>query len=146
MLDLHNYLPGDILTKVDRATMAVSIEGREPLIDHRIVEFAFRLPLSLRRGPLGPKHILKKLLYKHVPRSIVDRPKQGFAIPLGAWLKDDLRDLVGQYLDQDRLRHEGIFDSEEVRRIVRSFGRGQEKFGNKVWALLAFQMWNEKWG
>ena len=143
--DLHYYLPGDILTKVDRATMAASIEGREPLIDHRVVEFAFRLPLSLRRGDLGPKHILKRLLYKHVPREIVDRPKQGFAIPLGTWLKGDLHYLVDQYLDRDRIRHEGILDDAAVQHIVQGFNRGHDKLVNKVWALLAFQMWHEAW-
>ena len=85
--DFEHYLPEDILTKVDRTTMAVSIEGREPLLDHRLVEFAFNLPPRLRRGPLGPKHLLKKILYSYVPRELVDRPKQGFAIPLDSWLR-----------------------------------------------------------
>lgn len=143
--DLHHYLPGDILAKVDRATMAVSIEGREPLIDHRVVEFAFRLPLAMRRGVLGPKHVLKKLLYKHVPREIVDRPKQGFAIPLLDWLKGDLHYLVDQYLDRDRIRQEGILDDAFVERIVRSFNKGQDKLANKVWALVAFQLWRDGW-
>lgn len=143
--DLHYYLPGDILTKVDRATMAVSIEGREPLIDHRVVEFAFRLPLAMRRGPLGPKHILKRLLYRHVPREIVDRPKQGFAIPLGEWLKNDLHHLVDEYLEPGRIRREGVLNAASVSRVVRGFKRGHDKLTNQVWALLAFQMWHEAW-
>ena len=94
--DLHHYLPDDILVKVDRATMAVSIEGREPLLDHRIAEFAFRLPLHLRRGSLGPKHILRKILYEYVPRDIVDSTQDGLRIPLLDWfLRGDMNHLIG---------------------------------------------------
>ena len=143
--DLHNYLPGDILAKVDRATMAASIEGREPLIDHRVVEFAFRLPLHLRRGPLGPKHILKKVLYRHVPRELVDRPKQGFGIPLLEWLRGDLGYLVDEYLNLDRIREANILDGNTVHRTVRALRQGDDRAVNKVWTLLAFQMWHEQW-
>lgn len=143
--DLHNYLPGDILTKVDRATMAVGIEGREPLIDHRLVEFAFRTPVSMRRGALGPKHLLKKLLYKYVPRELVDRPKMGFAIPLGEWLHGDLRHLVNDYLDPSLVEKRGILDPAAVTRAVRAFKAHDELATNKVWSMLAFQMWHERW-
>ncbi len=144
--DLHNYLPGDILAKVDRATMAASIEGREPLIDHRVVEFAFRLPLSMRRGSLGGKHLLKKVLYKHVPRELVDRPKQGFGIPLASWLQGDMSYMLDEYLNQERIRSEGLLDDVAVHRIVRGFKQGHDKLANKVWSLLAFQIWHEAWG
>jgi asparagine synthase (glutamine-hydrolysing) len=122
--DFHHYLPGDVLTKVDRTTMAVSLEGREPMLDHRLVEFAFRLPDHLRRGPLGRKHLLKKILHRYVPRELVDRPKQGFAIPLEQWLRQDLRDLVGDYLSEDRVRRAGIFEPAIVERLVRAFYDG----------------------
>jgi asparagine synthase (glutamine-hydrolysing) len=144
--DLHNYLPGDILAKVDRATMAVSIEGREPLIDHRIAEFAFRLPLSLRRGPLGPKHILRKILYRHVPRNILDRPKMGFGIPLLEWLRGDLAHLLGEHLNRADILAQGVLDPAIVERTVRAFKRGDDYAVNRVWTLLAFQMWRQKWG
>jgi asparagine synthase (glutamine-hydrolysing) len=144
--DLHNYLPGDILAKVDRATMAVSIEGREPLIDHRIAEFAFRLPLNLRRGALGPKHILRKILYKYVPREIVDRPKMGFGIPLLEWLRGDLNHLIDDYLDPVEIKAQGLLDPELVARTVLAFQRGDDHAVNRVWSLLAFQMWRAKWG
>jgi len=143
--DLHNYRPGDILTKVDRATMAVSIEGREPLLDHRVAEFAFRLPLHLRQGSLGPKHLLKKVLYRHVPRELVDRPKQGFAIPLLEWLHGDLGYLVDEYLNLDQIRAENILDADAVHKTVRAFKQGDDGQINKVWTLLAFQMWHEHW-
>ncbi len=144
--DLHNYLPGDILAKVDRATMAVSIEGREPLLDHRLVEFAFRLPLSLRRGTLGTKHLLRKVLYRHVPRALVERPKMGFGIPLEEWLRTDLASLVDEYLDPRSIRDQAILDPRSVAEAVRNFRRGDRFSGNRLWSLLAFQLWREKWG
>ena len=144
--DLHNYLPGDILAKVDRATMAVSIEGREPLIDHRIVEFAFRLPLSLRRGLLGSKHILRKILYRHVPQKIVDRPKMGFSIPLLKWLRGDLSHLLDDHLNRADVLAQSMLDPVVVERTVRAFKRGDDHAVNRVWTLLAFQMWRQKWG
>jgi asparagine synthase (glutamine-hydrolysing) len=144
--DFHNYLPEDVLTKVDRTTMAVSLEGREPMLDHRVAEFAFRLPSRLRRGPLGPKHILKKILYRHVPQALVDRPKQGFAIPLEQWLREDLRDLANDYLSDGRIRSAGLFEAAVVRRLVDGFYRGNGNVAEQLWFLLAFALWNEKWG
>jgi asparagine synthase (glutamine-hydrolysing) len=144
--DFHHYLPEDVLTKVDRTTMAVGLEGREPMLDHRVVEFAFRLPSRLRRGALGPKHIVKKILYRYVPRELVDRPKQGFAIPLEQWLRADLQPLVSDYLDADRIRRAGYFDANVVQRSVRAFYDGDRKVAEQIWFLLAFELWREKWG
>jgi asparagine synthase (glutamine-hydrolysing) len=143
--DFHHYLPEDILTKVDRTTMAVSIEGREPLLDHRIAEFAFRLPLHLRRGSLGPKHILKRILYRYVPRELVDRPKQGFEIPLGQWLRNDLKDLARDYLSADRIRSAGIMDWKMIDDLMRDFFAGNDRLTSPVWFVLAFEMWRERW-
>lgn len=143
--DLHNYLPGDILTKVDRATMAASIEGREPLIDHRLVEFAFRLPLPMRRGVLGPKHLLRKVLYKHIPREMVDRPKMGFGIPLLEWLRGDLGYLLDEYLDPHVIKNQGILCPAVVEKTVRAFKTNDAEVTNKIWSLLAFQMWHQAW-
>lgn len=143
--DLQHYLPGDILTKVDRATMAVSIEGREPLLDHRLVEFAFALPFRLRRGPYGPKHLLRKVLYQYVPRDYLDRPKQGFAVPIGQWLAGDLRSLIEQYLESSLIAAQGIFDTEVIRRLLARFRAGDSLAEHKVWLLLAFQMWHARW-
>ncbi len=144
--DFHHYLPGDVLTKVDRTTMAVSLEGREPMLDHRLVEFAFRLPSHLRYGALGRKHLLKKVLYRHVPRELVDRPKQGFAIPLEQWLRDDMRDLVRDYLSDDRIRRASFFNAEVVGRLVRDFYAGNGRVADQLWFLLAFELWRERWG
>jgi asparagine synthase (glutamine-hydrolysing) len=144
--DFHNYLPEDVLTKVDRTTMAVSLEGREPMLDHRLVEFAFRLPSRLRRGPLGPKHLLKKILYQYVPAALVDRPKQGFAIPLERWLREDLRSLANDYLSEERIRRAVVFDGAMVRGLVDGFYQGNGRAAEQVWFLLAFELWREKWG
>lgn len=143
--DLHNYLPGDILTKVDRATMAASIEGREPLIDHRLVEFAFRLPLNMRRGTLGPKHLLRKILFKYIPRELIERPKMGFAIPLLEWLRGDLSYLVDDLLDINAIKDQGILDPHVVETVVGAFRSGDGEVANKVWALIAFQSWYNAW-
>jgi asparagine synthase (glutamine-hydrolysing) len=143
--DLHHYLPGDILTKVDRATMAVSIEGREPLLDHRLAEFAFSLPFAMRRGELGPKHLLKRVLYRHVPRPLVERPKRGFRVPVKQWLADELSGLVKHYLEPRRIAEQGLFDPERVRRYVARVMAGDATARQRVWLLLAFQMWHAQW-
>jgi asparagine synthase (glutamine-hydrolysing) len=143
--DLHHYLPGDVLTKVDRATMAVSLEGREPLIDHRLVEFAFSLPFEMRRGALGPKHLLKKVLYRHVPQALVDRPKSGFAVPVKQWLAGDLRGLVAEHLDPQLVKEQGLFDPGMVQGYVKRLHAGDVSVRQRVWLLVAFQMWHRRW-
>ena len=143
--DLHHYLPGDILAKVDRATMAVSIEGREPLLDHRLVEFAFALPFRFRRGTRGTKHLLRKVLYDYVPREYLDRPKQGFAVPTRKWLRKDMRVLIDRYIEPSLISAQGIFDTEFVRRLLARFWGGDRLVEDKLWLLLAFQMWHARW-
>jgi asparagine synthase (glutamine-hydrolysing) len=144
--DFEHYLPEDILTKVDRTTMAVSIEGREPLLDHRLAELALTLPPQLRRGDLGPKQSLKRILHRYVPRELVDRPKRGFAIPLERWLKTELKELVSEYLAEDRIRNAGIMDARLVSEYVEAFYRGESSRSSPLWFLLSFEMWREKWG
>jgi asparagine synthase (glutamine-hydrolysing) len=147
--DLRHYLPDDILVKVDRTTMATGLEGREPLLDHRLVEFALRLPPGMRRGALGTKHLLRKVLYRHVPRDLIDRPKQGFAIPLSSWLRGDLAHLVDDYLSPARVREGGLMDPQMVTDTIRNFRQGGPENDRldvqKLWLLIAFEMWREKW-
>ena len=147
--DLRHFMPDDILVKVDRTTMASGLEGREPFLDHRLVEFAARLPLELRRGPLGAKHLVRKVLYKHVPREILERPKQGFGIPLASWLRGELAPLIHEYLSPQRIRDQGIFDPALVTRAVRNFregGPGNDRLDmQKLWYLISFQLWHERW-
>ena len=143
--DLHHYMSEDILTKVDRATMRVSIEGREPLIDHRLVEFAMALPFRFKRGALGAKHLLRKVLYRHVPRALVDRPKQGFGVPIAQWLRGDLAPLLDDYLSPDSVAAHGLLEPGLVQGYLGRFRRGDPSVAQKVWLLLAFQMWQRRW-
>lgn len=143
--DLDYYLAGDVLTKVDRSTMALSIEGREPLLDHRLVEFAFALPFRLRRGSLGSKHLLRKVLYKHVPRELIDRPKTGFTPPIGRWMSGALKPLLDQYLDTGRIASQGLLNPMMVQTVRRRFEAGDPYSVQRVWLLLAFQLWHARW-
>ena len=147
--DLRHYLPDDILTKVDRTTMAVGLEGREPLLDQRVVDFALRLPIGMRRGPLGTKHLLRRILYRYVPRALLERPKKGFSIPLSRWLRGELGTLIDDHLSPARVNATGILDPREVQRAVVRFREGgatRDRLDvQKLWLLLAFEMWREKW-
>jgi asparagine synthase (glutamine-hydrolysing) len=144
-IDMKTYLPGDILTKVDRASMAVGLEARVPFLDHRIVEFACSLPFRHKYKNKESKYLLKRLLYKRIPRELFQRPKQGFGIPISHWLSHDLKYLMDDYLDAGRIRKEGIFDHEFVETTVRRHCSGQEDNGYRLYNLLMFQMWKERW-
>src|SRR6202040_1043300 len=114
-LDTITYLPNDILVKLDRATMAVGLEGRAPYLDHRVLEFAWRLPQSMKIRPNQGKWILRKILQRYVPRQLTERQKMGFGIPLDSWLRGPLREWAEELLDQRRLRAEGFFKPEAIR-------------------------------
>ncbi len=142
--DLQRYLPDDILTKVDRASMAVSLEARVPLLDHRVVEFMVGLPDNFRVEGGRRKALLRRVLAKYVPSALIDRPKQGFGVPLDAWLRGPLRWMLDQDLSADRLRREGLFEPTAVRAVVDRFVRGDIGH-DRVWVLLMYQMWAEKY-
>jgi asparagine synthase (glutamine-hydrolysing) len=143
--DFHHYLPEDILTKVDRMTMAVGIEGREPLLDHRLAEYSVRMPPHLKRGALGSKHVLKSILYRYVPRHLLERRKHGFGIPLDRWLRNELKSLVMEYLSESRVRAEGHLDWKMVSTLTREFYAGSQRLKSPLWYLLGYEMWREHW-
>lgn len=143
--DFDHYLPGDILTKVDRATMRSGIEGREPLLDHRLIEAAFNLPMHLKRGPLGPKHLLKKILYKYVPQELVDRPKKGFAVPMEQWLRGPLKSLLHDTLAGTCASSGGVFESKKTNLLLQRFESGDQTLTTPIWLLLAFELWRQRW-
>jgi asparagine synthase (glutamine-hydrolysing) len=145
-LDYKTYLVDDILTKVDRATMSVSLEGREPLLDHRLVEFVARLPEDYKIRGNDKKWLLKQIVHNYLPKQIMDRPKKGFAVPIFEWFREELKDYLLYYLDELRLREAGIFRPEPIVQLRDGYLAGDQTNITKLWFLLMFEMWREKWG
>ncbi|MCI5120349.1 MAG: asparagine synthetase B, partial [Candidatus Electrothrix sp. AUS4] len=142
-LDTVTYLPDDILCKVDRAAMGVSLETRVPLLDYRVVELAWQLPLQMKIRDGQGKWALRQLLYKYVPQKLIERPKQGFAIPLGQWLRGPLRAWAEQLLDPNRIKREGFFSCEIIQQKWREHIRGKRNWEHSLWSVLMFQAWLE---
>jgi asparagine synthase (glutamine-hydrolysing) len=140
--DMLGYLANDILVKVDRAAMAVSLETRVPLLDPEVVEFAWRLPLGLKMRGSKTKWLLRQVLYRHVPPVLIERPKMGFGVPIDSWMRGPLRDWVEALIDERRLREEGFFYPETIRKAWDEHLAGRaNQF--KLWSVLMFQAWLE---
>ena len=143
-IDSLSYLPDDVLVKVDRATMAVGLEGREPLLDHKLIEYVNGIPYHIKHKIPGQKYLLRQLLYKMLPPELVDRPKKGFGVPLGDWLRSDLKNYLDKYLDPALVRQGGVLSADFVAKEKEKFLSGKSSF-NRVWNLVVFQMWYEAW-
>ncbi|MEW6456138.1 MAG: asparagine synthase (glutamine-hydrolyzing) [Acidobacteriota bacterium] len=144
-LDFKTYLPDDIMVKVDRMSMAESLEARAPLLDHKLVEFVFSLKGNLKVKGLETKWIFKKAMEKYLPKEIIYRQKEGFSIPIKNWLKNELRDLMEEYLSERRITQEGFFNYNEIKRMKDEHINGIENHSHRLWALLFYQYWKEKY-
>jgi asparagine synthase (glutamine-hydrolysing) len=142
--DIATYLPDDILTKVDRCSMAVSLEAREPLLDHRLIEFVWSVPRSVRQG-VEPKSLLRAVLARYVPPAWMDRPKRGFSVPLADWLRGPLREWASALLDPVRIRKEGLFDPVTVGELWQRHCSGSGNHATGLWNVLMIRAWTERW-
>jgi asparagine synthase (glutamine-hydrolysing) len=145
-LDFRMYLEDNLLVKVDRASMACSLELRTPFLDHRLVEFAAGLPTHLKVRGFEGKYILKKAVEEWLPRKIVYRQKRGFTVPIASWMRNELRPLVTETLEEDKLKRQGFFNPAFVRRLLQEHFAGRADHRKTLWTLLCFQLWYDRWG
>ena len=145
LADQGVYLPDDLLAKVDRASMATSLEVRVPILDHRVVEFAWTLPPAFKIRDGQGKWLLRQVLYGRVPREVVDRPKMGFSIPIDDWLRGPLRTWGEEVIEGDGVDCDGVLRAEPVRHEWREFISGRRRMGLSLWAVLMFNAWHSRW-
>lgn len=144
-IDYQTYLVDDILQKVDRASMTVSLEGREPLLDHRIIEYAAQLPDNFKYKNGEKKYILKEIVHQYIPKKMMDRPKMGFAIPIATWMQNELKGHIEEHLAESKIKEQGIFNWLAISDLKNKFFGGKKELDSKLWYLLMFQMWYERW-
>ncbi|RFM30180.1 asparagine synthase (glutamine-hydrolyzing) [Deminuibacter soli] len=144
-IDYKTFLVDNNLVKVDRATMHVGLEGREPMLDHRLIEFVAQLPACMKIQQHTNKYLLKKIVHKYIPKEMMDRPKMPFIAPLKVWFKDELKEKVQYYLGEAKLKETGMFQVESVKKLTEEYLAGKQVNYQKVWNLLVFQLWYERW-
>jgi asparagine synthase (glutamine-hydrolysing) len=144
-IDYQTYLPDDILQKVDRASMSVGLEAREPLLDQHLVEWVAKLPTEMKYRAGTKKYIFKQIVHRHLPEILMERPKMGFAIPISDWLKKDIKKVAKDYFRPELIKSQGIFDEKYVKNIIDRFYNGQANLSVQLWYVLMFQMWYERW-
>lgn len=141
LIDTQTYLSDDVLCKVDRAAMSVSLESRVPFLDHRVFEFAWSLPIDYKIHNGITKWPLRQILYRYVPQKLIDRPKMGFGIPLHDWLRGPMKAWAEELLDEGRLQREGYFHAAPIRQAWQSHLSGKYNYAHKLWPVLMFQAW-----
>lgn len=144
-VEFVSYLLDDILQKVDKSSMYVSLEVREPFLDHRIIEFASRLPSEYKLKGVSGKYVLKHIVHKHVPEKLVNRPKMGFGIPLPKWGADKLKPFFDSFFDKEKIDNQGIFDTRKVMELYTYYSKGNEHSFDRTWLFISFQMWWNRW-
>jgi asparagine synthase (glutamine-hydrolysing) len=144
-VDVHHYLPEDILTKVDRTSMLTSLESRVPLLDHVVMEHAARMPSTLKLRDGRGKHILKAAMARHLPAEILTRRKMGFGVPLARWFRGDLKDFARDILLDTRTRQRGILRPETVSRRLDAHLQGRRDYSAHLWSLICFELWCREW-
>jgi asparagine synthase (glutamine-hydrolysing) len=144
-LDYKTYMIDDILVKVDRATMSVGLEGREPFLDHRIIEFVSQLPSELKYNKGEKKYLLKKITHKYIPKQLLDKPKSGFGLPVNEWLKNELKGYLFYYINEVQLSKHDYINTQQAIKIRDEFLAGKNNNETQIWLLLMFQMWWNRW-
>jgi asparagine synthase (glutamine-hydrolysing) len=143
-VDIHSYLPGDLLYKVDMASMANSLEVRSPFLDFRLVEFGLSLPANLKYSKLENKHLLREIARSLVPREIIDRPKMGFGIPRAKWLRNELKDLTSDVILCPRFQERGWFNYNLVQKVISQHRKGNN-LDHIIWPILMLELWARQW-
>jgi asparagine synthase (glutamine-hydrolysing) len=144
-IDFQTYMVDDVLQKVDRATMAFSLEGREPFLDPELIDWVAQLPDDYKYFKGTKKRLLKEIVHKYVPKEMMDRPKMGFAIPIADWLSKELKPIVNAYINEDCIKSQGIFNWKSIERLKLNVFSGKKEYAQKLWYILMFQMWYERW-
>lgn len=144
-IDYQTYLVDDILQKVDRASMTVSLEAREPFLDHRVIEWAAKLPDEFKYFEGNKKYIIKEIVHQYIPKELMDRPKMGFAIPIANWMKHDIREYLESFINEKTISEQGIFNWDYVNKLKIDFFNGKKEYDMKLWYLLMFQTWYDRW-